>query len=58
MDTLEHIEALVRVWQQRAIDLEEASGFCDDRTEKVRMETNAASLRSHILEIKQILEKK
>jgi len=58
MDTLEHIEALVRVWLIRADDLEQACDYCDDRTEKLKMKTSSESLRIHAAEIKQILEKK
>ena len=58
MDTIEHIRALVGVWESRAIDLEQAANLCDDEIEKIRIVTNAQACKSHASEIKNLLDRK
>jgi hypothetical protein len=58
MNKLQHIEALLRVWKDRADSLEQTAQVCEDNVEQARIETCVESLRIHIAEVTHILNTK
>lgn len=58
MDTLEHIEALIRVWKERADQYEDEASCVVDSLIQVKLRTKAQMCREHARAIEQVLKKK